>query len=272
MQESQIHDGVEFVAYDETAESMQPSEGALNDPAATITAQGPSILRSRPRARGSVRRDQSRTVSGKRPSQRVTVIAAIRNQTRKTSARNTDIGQHRFQQGGLTRGGAVDVQSQRHAFAVGDQHHFRAFTPAGWANLIAPPFAEAKVASTKHSVNFRRLRRSSRRNSFRQIASQTPNCSYKAKRLQQVEGLGYDDGRSRQRAPVLSTHRIPSSAARSSAQGRPPFGPPRSFGNSGASCRHCRSVNIRSYRGMRPPLTEASITPAKWLGKMFLRL
>lgn len=232
---------------------MQPRKCAFDDPAATVAPQGSAILWRGPRPSRAMRSDQLRPAPGEYLPQGVAVISLVTDQTRKAGTRYADIVQHRLQEPGFSRRSAVDVQSQRRALAVGDQHHLRAFAPAGRPDLVAPPFAEANVASTKHSVTFKRRRRSNRRNSFRQIPSQTPNCSYSTSRRQQVAGLGYDGGKSRHRAPVLSTQRIPSRAARSSAQGRPPFGPPRSLGNKGAICRHCRSVNIRSFRAMRSP-------------------
>jgi hypothetical protein len=253
MQEGQEHHRVVFVPDNQPAEAMQPRERAFHNPASPVTTKRATVLRLTTGARRPMRCNQLRASLGQSAAERITVVPLVGNQSWKTRPRHANILEDSLQKPGLSGRGAVDVQSQRRALAVGHQHHLRAFAPARRANLIAPPFAEAKVASTKHSVNFRRFRRSSRRNSFRQIPSQTPNCSYSASRRQQVAGLGYSGGRSFHRAPVLSTHRIPSNVARSSFQGRPPFGPPCSFGNNGAILRHCRSVNTGSVRGMRPP-------------------
>jgi hypothetical protein len=57
--------------------------------------------------------------------------------------------------------------------------------------------------------------------SVRQASSQTPRFSQSPRRRQQVTPLGYSFGTSRQRAPVRSTHRMPSKHARLSAVGRP---------------------------------------------------
>jgi hypothetical protein len=57
-----------------------------------------------------------------------------------------------------------------------------------------------------------------------QILTKTPSPSHSVSRRQQVLGEGYCSGRSRQRAPLLRTHNIPSRQARSSAAGRPPRG------------------------------------------------
>jgi hypothetical protein len=67
-----------------------------------------------------------------------------------------------------------------------------------------------------------------------------------------VLGLGYSGGRSRQRAPVLSTHKMPSSTLRLSAHGRPR---PEGCGSNGSIFFHCSSVKngfgIRSFSHIR---------------------
>jgi hypothetical protein len=72
----------------------------------------------------------------------------------------------------------------------------------------------------------------------RQILSHSCCCSQSRKRRQQVLALGYSFGRSRQRAPVLSTQRMPSKTRRLSLQGRPRL---LSLGKSGSIRCHCSS-------------------------------
>jgi hypothetical protein len=63
-----------------------------------------------------------------------------------------------------------------------------------------------------------------------------------------VLGDGYRSGKSRQRAPLRSTHRIPSKHARSSAGGRPPRGDRFRFGMKALICSHCSSLTKTSCR------------------------
>ena len=56
----------------------------------------------------------------------------------------------------------------------------------------------------------------------RQIRSHVPSSSQRFNRRQHVDGLGYSAGRSRHRAPVFSTQKMPSTTARWPTQGRPP--------------------------------------------------
>src|SRR5439155_179024 len=108
----------------------------------------------------------------------------------------------------------------------------------GFADADAPFFAGAKLASRKLSSQSNVPRASSSERKARHTLSQTPCFSQRAKRRQQVLGLGYSLGRSRQRAPVLSTQSIPSSTRRLSAQGRPRL---LSRGNHGWIFFHCSS-------------------------------
>jgi hypothetical protein len=76
----------------------------------------------------------------------------------------------------------------------------------------------------------------------RQIRSQVPSSSQRCNRRQHVDGLGYSAGRSRQRAPVFSTHKMPSTTARWLAQGRPPRWDRGIGGRNGSILAHCVSV------------------------------
>jgi hypothetical protein len=89
----------------------------------------------------------------------------------------------------------------------------------------------------------RRPRASSCAIKVRQRRSQVPSSNQRRKRRQHVAGLGYSAGRSRQRAPVFSTHKIPSTTARLSAHGRPPRVVRGKRGSSGSILAHCASVN-----------------------------
>jgi hypothetical protein len=105
--------------------------------------------------------------------------------------------------------------------AVDHHHPLRAFAPLGFADAKAPFLAGAKLPSRKLSLQSSLPLRSSSERNARQILSQTPCFSQRRNRRQQVLALGYSGGKSRHRAPVLSTHKMPSTTRRLSDQGRP---------------------------------------------------
>jgi hypothetical protein len=77
----------------------------------------------------------------------------------------------------------------------------------------------------------------------RHTSNHTP-CSAQSRSLrQQVAGEGKSGGRSRQRAPLFKTHKMPSTTARLSIGGRPPLADGLVLGNSGSILRHCCSLN-----------------------------
>ena len=77
--------------------------------------------------------------------------------------------------------------------------------------------------------------------------SQTPCSSHIRNRRQHVEPSGYPSGRSRQRAPVRKTHKIPRKHARLEAHGRPrPSWRRFGSGNNGTNTAHCSSLNKAS--------------------------
>jgi hypothetical protein len=137
--------------------------------------------------------------------------------------------------------------SDRNTLAVDHHHPLCSFAPFGRANKGPPFFAGAKLPSMKASCQSSAPFSSSMDRNFRQTSSQTPCSSQSLNRRQQVDGLGYQSGRSCHRAPVLSTQRIPSRTMRLSAGGRPPFGFCFGAGSSGSSSFHLPSFMKRVY-------------------------
>jgi hypothetical protein len=150
------------------------------------------------------------------------------------------------------RGCRTKVLSQRKTLAVDHHHPLRALAPLGFADAAAPFLAGAKLPSTKLSLQSSWPRASSSARNWRHTSSQTSCSSHNCNRRQQVLGLGYSGGRSRQRAPVLSTHKRPSNTRRFSAHGRPR---PEDCGSNGSIFFHCSSVRngfgIRSFSHIR---------------------
>jgi hypothetical protein len=105
----------------------------------------------------------------------------------------------------------------------------------------------------KHSSQSSVCWSSSSASNARQALSQTPDSSQSRKRRQQVAGDGYRSGKSFQRAPLRSTHKIPSKQGRFGLGFGPPFAEPRASGNNGSMIFHCSSVSSRKSRGMATP-------------------
>jgi hypothetical protein len=87
----------------------------------------------------------------------------------------------------------------------------------------------------------------------RQIRSHTPCSSHSFSRRKQLEGLGSSASRSRHRAAVLRTYRIPSKTARLGVQGRPSFGWRLRSGSRGSIFAHSLSVRRTPRRGIADP-------------------
>jgi hypothetical protein len=139
------------------------------------------------------------------------------------------------------------LRSDRYAAAVDHHHALRTFPTTCLADSEAPFFAVTKVASRNASSQSNSPRSSICASNFRQARSQTPCSSHIRNRRQQVEPSGYSSGRSRHRAPVRRTHKIPCKHARLEAQGRPrPSLRRRGSGNNGTNTAHCSSLSRAS--------------------------
>jgi hypothetical protein len=239
------------VAHLDAAEVLQPRVGALDFPALAVASQFAFVLEATVANVLSVGNDQIRTLAFQSPAQRIGVIAPVGNDASQVGARSSaswprhahllDCALREPTFGNL-RG--RKLHSDRYAPAVDHHHALRTFPATCFADCRAPFFAVMNVASRKASSQSSSRRWSNRESSFRQAANHMPRSSHIRNRRQQVDPSGYSSGRSRHRAPVRSTHRIPSMHERLEAQGRPRpslrrFG----SGNSGLNTSHCASLN-----------------------------
>lgn len=264
MKESQVHQQGVFPTDDESPVIAKPGEGAFDLPTFAIAPQRSAILSGRLLAIALMRDDQFDAASLQASAQRITIVSLIGNQalrllagTTSSRTRHGNGGQGRFEQLYFRRGRRSQVDSQRNTLAVDHHHPLCAFPPLGFTNPRPPFFAEAKLPSTKASLQSSWPRPSSVPRKARQIFSHTSSSSHLCKRLQQVDGLGYFSGRSCQRAPDRRIHRIPSRTARFEAQGLPPFLDFGRAGNNGSINFHC--LSLRS--GLRRRLILAPPTP-----------
>jgi len=249
MEERIIEPQRTLVAHDQAAEIAQPGEGALDFPATSISPQRSSILRGCSASVVPMRADQLDAPLLESVAQRVAVVRSVGDQPlglapgpAPAGARHPHLLQRALHQRHFRRRGSVQVVSQRNTLAVDHHHPLRALSAFGFADAVAPFLAGAKLPSTKLSLQSSWPRRSNSARNCRHTLSQMPSSSHRCKRRQQVAELTpKSEGRSRQRAPVLSTHRMPSRTARLSFHGRPTL---EYRGSSGSSLAHCLSDNM----------------------------
>lgn len=232
----------------ETAEAEQPAIRALDDPPPSIPPQRTAVLEALTAA-PSMRRDQLDTPVAESFIQGLAVVGFVGHYALRLLARASracpgdgDVRERGFRKGDFREVGGRHVDAERKTRAVDQYHKLCPLTLACAADASAPFFAGAKVPSRNASLQSTWPRSSNSPRKVRQRVSHTSAASHSPSRRQQVAGLGYWSGRSRQRAPVRKTHRMPSKQARSSARGRPPRGLRLARGNSGAIFAHWASV------------------------------
>jgi hypothetical protein len=261
MKESLVNLQRAIVAHDQSAEVAQPSEGAFYRPAPPVSPEGPAVLRRGLAPIFAVRSDQLDAAPGQLPPQRITVVAPVGNQALRLLPGTTgvmppsypDRRERRLDEFDFRWGRSVKVVSQRNTRAVDHHHPLRALAPLGFADSAAPFFAGAKLPSRNASLQFNCWRSFNSPRNARQISSQTSCSSQSRSRRQQVEGDGNSSGKSCQRAPLRSIHKMPSSTLRSFAGGRPPRGRGGRLGSKGRIFSHWTSVSNRPYRAIGPP-------------------
>lgn len=124
--------------------------------------------------------------------------------------------------------GGGDLDAQRKSLGIGAKMMLAARFAAVrrvWPRLKPPKTARTWLESTTARDQSIRSATCKRRNNSRWSFSQTPACCQSRRRRQQVMPLPQpiSKGRSRQAMPVLSTKRIPVSAARSEIRLRPGY-------------------------------------------------
>jgi hypothetical protein len=244
----------------QSPEITEPGKGALDFPPPAISPQLSAILQPGLGAIAAMGTNQVNLKRLQSLPKRITVVSLVSDQplhafsgSSASPARNFHLFKGGLNQFDFRRRGRSKCASQRNTLAVDHHHPLRTFTSLGFADAQPPFFAEAKLPSAKVSSQSRYCRSSSSAKSARQISSQTPRSSHSLNRRQHVAELGYRSGRSRQRAPLLSTQRIPSSTLRLSRQGLPPFLPGAVLGSRGSSFSHCSSFKNDVVRAIGSP-------------------
>lgn len=236
---------VVFVASDEPTEVLEPADGALDLPSSAIAAELSAVLRRRLFAVLPMRGDQFDAAFCQPGPQGVAVGGRIVDQSTRLSGQNALLKQ-RFDQRYFVRTGASDFRAKGKTATVNEDHRLGALAALRLADAQAPFFAEENVPSAIASCQWMRPRRSSLRNILAQATFQIPASVQALKRRQHVGGDGKCGGKSRHRAPVRNTQRIPSTHSRAVRRGRPPFSEGDGSGNKSAISDHCSSVSCGS--------------------------
>ncbi len=249
-------------AHNQAPEVAQPSKGSLDFPPPAVASEFPAILPLGLFPISPMRADQLNLPGFQPLSQRITVVGLVGDQSPHALARpapaptrHLHLLKGLFDQLHFRRRGRSQCASKRNTLAVDHHHPLRTFAALGLADTEPPFFAGAKLPSAKVSSQSKYWRSSSSASKARQTSSQIPSSSHSRRRRQQVEALGYRLGRSRQRAPLLSTQRMPSKTCRLSFQGLPPFFPGAVCGSIGSSFFHCSSFRNGVVRAIGSPPT-----------------
>ena len=221
----------------------KPGDGPFNGPAFAVDTQAAAIFERAIDPTGAIRTDQANAARQQFRAQGITVVALVTDQpARLASVRRQPRRERLVNEARLGRRGRGEAYSQRKTLTLHQYHALCAFPPPGKSDVGAPFFAAAKVPSMNAVSHCNRPRASSSARKARQMRSQVPSSSQRFNRRQHVAGLGYSFGRSRHRAPVLSTHRMPSITARWLTHGRPPRGWRGKRGRCGSILAHCASL------------------------------
>jgi hypothetical protein len=246
-----------FIANHQSPEVGDPCDASFHLPSTFVPAQLSSILRRRLLSIALVRTDQFDATPLESLTQRIGIGGFVVDQPLgvfawpATTTRHRHPFQRGFDQRRFVRGRTGKLNSQRNTLAACHHHPLCTLSAFGLADAGTPFFAGAKPPSAKVSSQSRRPCSSSSPRNVRQMSSQTP-CSSQSRSLrQQVLGEGYWAGRSFQRAPDRSTHKIPSKQLRLSLGGRPPDLERLILGNNGLIFFHCSSVSSESCRDMK---------------------
>src|SRR6266436_3408453 len=140
-----------FPTADEAAEVVEPSEEALDFPAAAVTTKFTAVLGALAAAVVLVGCDEPDAVFlPEALVQRIAVVSAITDHSFWFGSGETLLDRG-FDELRFMRRSAGDAAGDRKTMAVCDRHDFTAFSSASRAASSAPFFAELKLASMKVS-------------------------------------------------------------------------------------------------------------------------
>jgi len=263
MEESVINSYQFFISDYESSKISNPGKRSFYNPTSFISSQFSSILKLWFLTITTMRSDKINTSPFEIYTKWITVIGFISNQTLRSFFRSTRsvasylnclkglVNQFHFR--GRCRGKGA---SHRNTLAVCHHHPLRSLALLGFPDTEPPFLAGAKLPSMKDSDQSKAPLASNWARKARQTSNQTPFSSQSFSLLQQVDELGYLEGRSHHLAPVRKIHIMPSKTSRLGASGRPPFLLGFGLGNKGSIFFHCSSlINFLLSAIGSPPMT-----------------
>ena len=234
--------GVVFVTRDQTPEGLQPGNRAFDFVAPLVPSQFAAVLCGASLPVAAMRTDQIDAARRQTLAERIAVSGFVVNQSRRLPLRRAAVDQtlDQIHFGGAGRFG---VDAERHSVAVDEQHDLGSLAALGLANLGAPFFAGENVPSAIASSQLISPKSSSSSSNRAQAILKMPDSVQSRKRRQHVEKEGKDVGKSFQRAPLRSTHKMPSRQSRGCLRGRPPYRVGGFQGKRSLIRSHCLSVS-----------------------------
>ena len=234
-----------FVARHQAAKVLQPANGTFDFPAAFDATQFSAVLDSRLNAINPVSANQLDLSPRQSGTQWIAVGRFVVKQPLRLAPDHNRV-QQRFDQRHLIGTCAFDRHGHGDSMPFTVNHNLSSLASLGLADLVTPFFAAEKVPSAVVSSKSSFPCRSSARSSRAHAACQIPVSVQARWRRQHVHEEGNDFGKSFHRAPVRSTHRIPSTQGRGRAGGRPPLGEGSGFRNKSSMRSHCSFVSSGS--------------------------
>src|SRR3954471_13804256 len=221
---------------------LEPPDQSLHLPSALVSPQLPTVLGLGLSPVHPVRRDHLDTLRLERLVKRITVVRFVPDKLLGRGYRESR-RQSVFNKGDFMRRSTRNVEGEWKTSSICNHHDLRTLAPLGLSDAIPPFFATTKVPSMKHSERSILPLSSRSRASACSIPSKTPERTHIWKRRWQVWYGGYLSGKSYQGAPVLSTHKMPSSTSLLARHGLPlPSSRRGGSGISGSNTAHCSSV------------------------------
>jgi len=252
-----------FISHDQAAEVLQPSDRAFDFPATFISSQLAAVLRFAAFV-PAIGADQVDSPTQQAGPHRIGVGGSVINQSlgvlsrsAATGTRHANLFQQRLDQRHFVGRRRGKCDSERHTLAVCHHHKLCTLAAFGRSDAGAPFFAEENVPSANTSCQSSCPAASNFDRKARHRSSQMWCSSQSRSRRQHVLLDGYTFGKSFQRAPLRSTHKMPSKQSRSAAGVRPPFGFGFRFGNNFSIFAHWSSVSSGLYSAIERLLSMA---------------
>src|SRR4051794_40408592 len=139
-------EGIEFVAGHEPSKGLEPTDRAFNDPPLTIASEPPTVLGWRANASPAMWADQLNVAISQPLPQRIAIRGAVINEPSGNVGSDCLI-QQRLDKSHFRRARAFDVDRQRQAGAIDQEHELGSPAPLGRTDPITPFFAGANVPS-----------------------------------------------------------------------------------------------------------------------------